>query len=160
MSSEDRRGVRGTVPTDRSRDGWLVPVGDAAAADTGVPVEPLGEYLGLLSDAALTGRRPRRRELTAIRTLGQRAAEQGLGAEQVVDLYLSAAWRLWHDVPAEVRTRDRDAVSAAAEAVLRVVDDAVAVLVEGYQAERRQLIRGEESLRREASTTCCAATRT
>lgn len=38
---------------------------------------------------------------------------------------------------------------AAAEAVLRVVDDAVAVLVEGYQAERRQQIRGEESLRRE-----------
>ena len=38
---------------------------------------------------------------------------------------------------------------AAAEAVLRVISDAVGVLVEGHQAARRQMIRQEESARRE-----------
>ena len=48
-----------------------------------------------------------------------------------------------------VRSRDRDKVRAAAEAVLRVINDAVEVLVEGHQAARRQMIRQEESARRE-----------
>jgi sugar diacid utilization regulator len=47
-----------------------------------------------------------------------------------------------------VRTRDRDKVSAAAEAVLHVLDDAVAVLVESHQSARREMIRHEEALRR------------
>jgi sugar diacid utilization regulator len=48
-----------------------------------------------------------------------------------------------------VRSRDRDKVRSAAEAVLRVINDAVEVLVEGHQAARRQMIRQEESARRE-----------
>ena len=40
-------------------------------------------------------------------------------------------------------------VRAAAQAVLRVINDAVEVLVEGHQAARRQMIRQEESARRE-----------
>jgi sugar diacid utilization regulator len=48
-----------------------------------------------------------------------------------------------------VRSRDRDAVRAAATAVLHVVDDAVATLAEGYAVARRDLVRREESLRRE-----------
>jgi sugar diacid utilization regulator len=40
-------------------------------------------------------------------------------------------------------------VRAAADAVLQVVGDAVAVLVEGHQAERRRSIRQEEALRAE-----------
>jgi sugar diacid utilization regulator len=56
---------------------------------------------------------------------------------------------LWSNLPAEARTRNRDDVSAAAAAVLRVVGDAVAVLVEGHQSERRDMIRREESARRE-----------
>lgn len=149
MSGIGRRRTPATVREGLPEDNWLTPVAQAAAAEARVPAELLGEYLTLLADAALTGRRPQRRELTAIRQLGRQAAEQGIAAGQVVDLYLSAAWRMWHDIPAEVRTRNRDAVSAAAEAVLRVVDDAVAVLVEGDQVERRHMIRREESLRRE-----------
>ncbi len=130
-------------------DAWLDRVAQAAAAEAGVPAALLGEYLGMLADAALTGRRPDRRELTAVRHLGRQAAEQGVAAGRVVDLYLSAAWRLWHDIPIQVRNRNRDAVSAAAEAVLRVVDDAVAILVEAYQAERRHQVRREEAARRQ-----------
>ena len=81
--------------------------------------------------------------------LGRRAAEQGISAGRVVQLYLSAARRLWQDLPMVVRSRDREAVRAAATAVLQVVDDAVATLAEGYAVARRDLVRREETLRRE-----------
>ena len=103
----------------------------------------------MLADAAVHGRRPGTNQLAAVRDLGRHAAEQGVGAGQAVELYLSAAWRLWRELPAVVRSRDREHVRLAAEAVLRVVDDAVGVLVDGYQAARREMIRHEESLRRE-----------
>ena len=130
-------------------DEWLAVVARTAAADANAPIELLGEYLNILADAALSGRRPKKRELESVRRLGQRAAEQGVDANQAVDLYLSAAWRLWQEIPMIVRSRDRDKVRAAAEAVLRVISDAVEVLVEGHQAARRQMIRQEESARRE-----------
>jgi hypothetical protein len=125
-------------------DDWLAVVARTAAADADAPIELLGEYLNILADAALTGRRPKKRELAGVRRLGRRAAEQGVDANQAVDLYLSAAWRLWQEIPMIVRSRDREKVRAAAEAVLRVINDAVEVLVEGHQAARRQMIRQEE----------------
>lgn len=128
---------------------WLAAVADAAAEASHAPVELLGEYLTMLADAAVHGRRPRAEQLTAVRDLGRRAAEQGVGAGQAVELYLSAAWRLWRELPPVVHSRDRDQVRAAAGAVLRVVDDAVAVFVDSHQAARREMIRHEESLRRE-----------
>jgi sugar diacid utilization regulator len=133
-----------------SEDAWLVDVADGASRDAGgVPVELLGGYLSLLADAAVHGRRPRRSELDAVGLLGRRAAEQGISAGRVVQLYLSAARRLWQELPMVVRSRDREAVRAAATAVLQVVDDAVATLAEGYAVARRDLVRREESLRRE-----------
>jgi sugar diacid utilization regulator len=146
------------VPTGKERDRrppapddrWLAEVAAGASRDAGdVPVSLLGDYLTLLADAATTGRKPRRAELDAVEVLGRRAAEQGISAGRVVQLYLSAARRLWQDLPAVVRTRDREAVRAAAAAVLQVIDDAVATLAEGYAVARRDLVRREESLRRE-----------
>ena len=131
-------------------DAWLVDVAEGASRDAGgVPVELLGDYLPLLADAAIHGRRPKRGELDAVGLLGRRAAEQGISAGRVVQLYLSAARRLWQDLPMVVRSRDREAVRAAATAVLQVVDDAVATLAEGYAVARRDLVRREETLRRE-----------
>jgi sugar diacid utilization regulator len=131
-------------------DEWLAAVAQTAAADADAPVELLGEYLLILADAALSGRRPREGELAAVRRLGGRAAEQGVDANQAVDLYLSAAWRLWQEIPTILPSpREREKVRTAAEAVLRVINDAVGVLVEGHQAARRQMIRQEESARRE-----------
>jgi sugar diacid utilization regulator len=141
--------VEGDAPRVAGPDDWLAVVARTAAADANAPIELLGEYLNILADAALSGRRPEKRELAAVRRLGRRAAEQGVDANQAVDLYLSAAWRLWQEIPMIVRSRDRDKVRAAAEAVLRVINDAVEVLVEGHQAARRQMIRQEESARRE-----------
>jgi sugar diacid utilization regulator len=141
--------VEGDPPRVAGPDDWLAVVARTAAADANAPIELLGEYLNILAEAALSGRRPEKRELAAVRRLGRRAAEQGVDANQAVDLYLSAAWRLWQEIPMIVRSRDRDKVRAAAEAVLRVINDAVEVLVEGHQAARRQMIRQEESARRE-----------
>jgi sugar diacid utilization regulator len=144
-----QRGKRRPV-TPEPDDAWLVGVAEGASADAGgVPVELLGEYLPLLVDAATDGRQAERRELDAVGLLGRRAAEQGVSAGRVVQLYLSAARRLWNDLPMVVRSGDSEAVRAAAAAVLQVVDDAVATLAEGYAVARRDLVRREESLRRE-----------
>jgi sugar diacid utilization regulator len=73
----------------------------------------------------------------------------GVSAGSAVQLYLSAARRLWQQLPAVVRSRDSEVVRAAAAAVLLVVDEAVARLAEGYTDARRQMARWEEALRRE-----------
>jgi sugar diacid utilization regulator len=62
---------------------------------------------------------------------------------------VSAAWRLWRQLPVVSRSADPEKVRRSAEAVLRVLDDAVGVLVDGHQSERRDMIRSEEALRRE-----------
>jgi sugar diacid utilization regulator len=138
------RGDDGMAPDEA----WLVAVSEAAAKDAGVSADLLGEYLPMLAAATVAGKRPHRRELDAVGALGRRAAEQGVPTSKVVNLYLSAAWRLWRALP-KLSHSDHSETVRAAEAVLRVVDDAVAALVEGYQAAQRQMIRREVSLRRE-----------
>jgi hypothetical protein len=131
-------------------DSWLAEVAHSACGEVGdVPIELLGDYLPLLADAATSGREPAAVELDAIGSLGRRAAESGVSAGSVVQLYLTAASRLWQQIPAVVRSRDSEVVRAAAAAVLHVVDQAVARLAEGYNDARRQMIRWEETLRRE-----------
>ncbi|GAB3505282.1 helix-turn-helix domain-containing protein [Phytohabitans suffuscus] len=147
---KDTGGRRGATNVAAPDDTWLVQVGEAASRDAGgVPVALLGNYLPLLADAAVTGRRPKRAELDAVGQLGRQAAQQGISAGRVVQLYLSAARRLWQDLPMVVRARDTEAVRAATAAVLQVIDDAVATLAEGYALARRDLVRREEALRRE-----------
>ena len=138
-------------PGSPTADGsWLTAVALAAGREAGgVPVELLGDYLVLLADAAITGRKPRPAELEAVGRLGHRAAELGVSAGSAVQLYLCAARRLWTELPMVIRSRDSAAVRAAAEAVLHVVNAAVASLAEGYTEARRQMVRWEETLRRE-----------
>ncbi|WP_445189163.1 PucR family transcriptional regulator [Pseudonocardia sp. Cha107L01] len=132
------------------QDAWLAEVAaDASRAAGGVPVELLGDYLSLLADAATTGRKPLALELDAVELLGRRAAELGVSAGNAVQLYLSAAWRLWRELPTVVRSKDSEVVRNAAEAVLRAVDRAVASLAEGYTAARRDMMRHEETTRHE-----------
>ena len=145
-----QRGDRLGRPTTPSvSDEWLASVAASAALEARAPADLLGEYLPLLADAAIDGRRPDASELDAVRELGRRAAAQGVGARRAVDLYLSAAWRLWRQLPVVVRSSDSEKVRRAAEAVLRVLDDAIGVLVDGHQAERREMIRHEEAQRAE-----------
>lgn len=129
---------------------WLVRVAERASADAGgVSSELLGDYLPMLAEAAAFGRFPGQAQIDAVRLQGRRAAEQGVSAGRGVDLYLSAARRVWAELPAVIRERDNEAVRAAAEAVLQVVDDAVASFADGHAEAGRELVRREETLRRE-----------
>jgi sugar diacid utilization regulator len=137
----------GRANADTKWADWLDSVGASAASACQSPVELLGDYLPLLAEAAINGRRPDSHELDAVRDSGRRAAAAGVGARGAVDLYLTAAWRLWRQLPVVVRSSDPEKVRRAAEAVLRVLDDAIGVLVDGHQSERRDMIRHEEALR-------------
>jgi hypothetical protein len=129
---------------------WLDRAAEAASTDAGgVSVELLGDYLPMLADAATRGLFPGRDQIAMIRRQGRLAAEQGVPVGRGVDLYLSAARRVWAELPAVVRERDRSAVRAAAGAVLHVVDDAVAAFAEGHAEAGREMVRREETLRRE-----------
>jgi sugar diacid utilization regulator len=84
------------------------------------------------------------------RALGERAARDGVTLRAVLDLYLSAARRLWPQLPAVKRAAaDPAAVVTAGEVMLRAVEAAAAALADGYQAARRVLVRAQESARRE-----------
>jgi sugar diacid utilization regulator len=152
MADKDvSEGSRRPATQDRlPAEQWLVRVAEAASQDAGgVSSEFLGNYLPMLAEAASLGRFPARAEIEAVRLLGRHAAEQGVSVGRGVDLYLSAARRVWGELPAVVRERDNSAVRAAAGAVLQVVDDAVASFAEGHAEAGRELVRREETLRRE-----------
>lgn len=134
---------------DNGSSPWLLAVATAAARDAAVPAQLLGEHLDMLASAAVDGRRPDDHALALVAHLGQQAARDGVPAEQVVRLYLSAAWRLWRAMPGDLRADDAATMHASAGALLRATAEAVAALVDGHQSARRNLIRQEESLRRE-----------
>jgi sugar diacid utilization regulator len=115
-----------------------------------VPVELLGDFLPALTAAVAAGRPLSRRQMAGYQTIGDTAARQGVALRALLDLYLSAAWRLWRELPAIGNAeRDPQAVVVAGEVMLHAVDDAVAAITEGYQLARRTLVRSEESARRE-----------
>jgi hypothetical protein len=149
-------GDAGSARTDPNRsrasagdDDWLSGVARGASHDAGdVPVKFLGGYLPMLAEAATSGRRHTRRDLEAVRLMGRRAAESGVSARRGVDLYLSAARRVWLELPAVVRERDSAAVRSAAEALLLVMEGAVSSFAEGHAEAGREMVRWEETLRR------------
>jgi sugar diacid utilization regulator len=124
-------------------------VSQAAARDAG-GIDPhlLGGFLPAVMAATAARRRLRRRELQACAAAGRRAAAQGIALRALVDLYLSAGWRLWRDVP-DLAAGPADQVRAAALSVLRATDDGVAALVEGYQLARADMGRLHETAKRE-----------
>lgn len=121
----------------------------AAAEAAGAPPELLGEYPALLEQASRSGRRATAEDLEAIHRLGGRAAEDGVSAEAVVRLYLASAWRLWRELGVGTgSSAGPTTAQEAGEAVLRLVDDAVAALVAGHQDRRREAAHEEERQRR------------
>lgn len=144
-----RRQLRGRSKSDvESADRRQVEVASAAARDAG-RLDPglLGDFLDRLA-AAQRATAWDQHQQAAFEALGARAVDQGASLPDVVDLYLSAAWRVWPTLPA-VGADDAATVRAAGAAVLHVVDDAVAAVARGYTAARRAIVRREESLRRE-----------
>ncbi len=126
----------------------LVAVAAGAADDAG-GLDPalLGDFLPTVVAAADSGRRLRRAELERYAERGAAAAEAGVALRALIDLYLSASWRLWQELPV-VREGTAAQVGAAGLAVLRAADDGVAALAGGFQLARGDLSRRQESARR------------
>jgi len=80
--------------------------------------------------------------------LGAAAAEQNVPLRTLVDLYLSANWLTWRELPT-VATAGGETVRAVTESILRAADDAVVALAEGYDGAQRHVMRQEEAQRRE-----------
>ncbi|HEY2044074.1 MAG TPA: hypothetical protein VGH11_15460, partial [Jatrophihabitans sp.] len=122
-----------------------------AAADAGADAELLAGFLPALASAAHTAKPLTRAQLQRYRARGQDAARRGVALRALLDLYLSAAWRLWRQLPLATSSGTAEAgrVVVAAEAVLRSIDDVVGALSEGHQLARRSLVREQESARRE-----------
>jgi sugar diacid utilization regulator len=121
----------------------------AAAASReagGVPVGLLGDYLPAAAEAAAGGRRLAAAELSGYGRSGEQAALSGVALRGLVDLFLSATWRLWRELPAGTSPT---AMRAAGLAVLRAADDAVAAAAEGFERALLIVARREEAERRE-----------
>jgi sugar diacid utilization regulator len=113
----------------------------------GVPADLLGDYLPAVLDAARTGRRLTAAELAGYGQAGEQAAESGVALRGLVDLYLSATWRLWRDLPGAADSAV--ALRASGLAVLRAADDAVAAAADGFERAHLSIARREEAERLE-----------
>lgn len=120
-----------------------------AGRDARVTPTLLGGYLEAAVAACRAGRRFRSAELQACRDRAEEAAERGVPLPALLDLYLSATWRLWGEVLDTLDAVTPPTVAAVAATLFRAADDAAAALAGGYQAAQRRAIRREEALRRE-----------
>ena len=124
-------------------------VGARAARDAGVEPAMLGEFIRAVIDVARTGRRLSAVDVETCHSHGEEAANQGVALSAVLDLYLSATWRLWADIETRTARSSAATVGAAAAAMFRAADDAAEALAAGYEQAQRRTMRFEESLRRE-----------
>ena len=105
-------------------------------------------YINMLVGVSETGRRLARDELVTRQVLGAAAAEQNVPLRTLIDLYLTATWLTWRELPT-ANGAGGDTVRAIAESVLRAADDAIAALAEGYDGALRVVMRQEEAHRRQ-----------
>jgi hypothetical protein len=129
----------------------LARVAAAGARDAGdLPVELLGDFLVVVSRAVQARRPLSARQLAACRSSGEEAARRGVALRALIDLHSSSAWRLWRHLPVvQDGADDPESIVTAGEVMLRAVDDAIAALAEGFQLAQHDLIRAQESARRE-----------
>ena len=158
------------MPVAAGRGGAAVPdagpdlmaITRAASREAGgVSADLLGDYLPAVLDAASTGRRLTAAELAGYGRSGEQAAETGVALRGLVDLYLSATWRLWRELPGESGPGSRASGTVPASrasgttstlreaglAVLRAADDAVAAAAEGFERAHLSIARRQEAER-------------
>jgi sugar diacid utilization regulator len=142
------KAVPGVNALGGDREVDLAAITRAASREAGgVPAGLLGGYLPAVLDAASSGRRLSAAELAEYARSGEQAAEGGVALRGLVDLYLSATWRLWRELPGG--TGSPAALRAAGLAVLRAADDAVAAAAGGFERGYLSVARREEAERRE-----------
>ena len=134
--------------TDLS-SGAVDEVARKAGQDSGVDPALLGGYLELTMRGARSGRSLSRGELNRLNMIGDQAAESGVDLAALLDLYLSATWRLWREISFNARGVSNEAVASVADSLFRSSDDAAQALGKGFEEAQRLAIRREEALRRE-----------
>lgn len=151
----DIEGEGGTVSVIEPRYGTadgefdyasLDAIAERAASDAGLAPTLLGTYIFDANRVATSASRLSAAELDDCRQLGERAAEDGVDLPALLDLYLSATWRLWDALRANTSI-DRSGMFASA--LFRAADDVAAALGRGYASAQRRVIRREEAVRRE-----------
>jgi PucR C-terminal helix-turn-helix domain/GGDEF-like domain len=146
-----------TAPTPGEPDGprlaaRLEKVAAGAAADSGVSADLLGEFLAEAAAAIAHGKRLGGSRVKRYELQGAEAARRNVDLSALIDLYLSAAWRLWREVPHLGSVAGRSAaatLSAAGEGMLRTSDDVVAAVAAGYQRASITALMQAASSRRE-----------
>jgi hypothetical protein len=134
--------------TPRGSGPDLAAITRAASREAGgVPPGLLGDYLPAVLDAFGSGRRLTAAELAGYAQSGEQAAEGGVALGGLVDLYLSATWRLWRELPAD--SYSPAVLRGAVLAVLHAADDAVAAAASGFERGYLSVARREEAERRE-----------
>lgn len=109
----------------------------------------LGPYPELLADVSATGRQPRRAELESFRSLGERAAEEGLSLRDLTGRYLSLTHSLWASLPGVARAATPGEGARTGRSVLAAVEATVSALGEGHERAQRLAVRQQEGERRE-----------
>ena len=131
------------------RPGWFV----SPRAPAGMPEAseriPRRLPCQMLAEAATFGRFPGRAQIEASTSAGPPRVRAGrLGWSRGRPLSVGGSTRVAR-TPRDHPKRDNKAVRAAATAVLQVVDDATSSFAEGHAEAGREMVRREETLRRE-----------
>ena len=127
-------------------------VATGAAGDSGARAELLGDFLSDAASAIIEGRRLSPRRVERYQQQGATAARDGVDLSALIDLYLSAAWRLWREIPRLTASASgvRPApLLDAGESMLRTTDDVVAAVAAGYQHANAALVSQSAATRRE-----------
>ncbi|MCZ7414384.1 PucR family transcriptional regulator [Streptomyces sp. WMMC897] len=115
----------------------------------GISGDFLGDYPRLLAEVSTTGRLPRRDELDAFRSLGERAAEDGHKLREVVTLFVGETRALWGTLPGVMRAAGPAERARTGDAILAALEGAIGALGDGHEQARRLAVRQEEAERRE-----------
>jgi hypothetical protein len=126
-------------------------VAAAAANDSGVVADLLGAFLVDAAGAIANGKRLSSERVERYQLQGAAAVQRNVDLPALIDLYLSAAWRLWREVPhlGVVGHSGSAMLSAAGEGMLRTSDDVVAAVAKGYQRASTAALTKATSDRRE-----------
>ncbi len=140
----------------------LEQVAREAGADSGVEPERLGPFLAEVLLIAQSGDRLSSAQLERLSWEGDKAAREGIALPRLLDLYLSALWRLfatyhtsadsdssreWRGVPSD-RHRAESSWNVPMT-LLRAGDDAAAAIAEGFAAAQQRSLQFDAAGRRE-----------
>jgi GGDEF-like domain/PucR C-terminal helix-turn-helix domain len=129
----------------------LETVAAGAANDSGVPADLLGQFLVEAATVIANGQRLAAERVKLYERQGAAAAQRNVELPALIDLYLSAAWRLWREVPylGAMGGSGSAMLTAAGEGMLRTSDDVVAAVAAGFQRASTVSLMQATSQRRE-----------